>query len=115
LSGAFQFQFGCLFERADISGELCGQGFQAELRRAGGGLGPTSTVAAEGTLGDAAFEIFATVSTEIGMAVVRGSFDGRPLLLDASGDELASLRVVGAYAGPVALLGLVVGSLAHFL
>ena len=116
LTGRFHFRFGCLFEKAEIAGQLCGQGLGAEVRRAGGGLGPTSTVVAEGTLGEASFEIFATVSTEIDIAKVRGSFDGRPVLLDASRDELSgSVRIAGAYDGPVPLLALVVGSLAHFL
>jgi hypothetical protein len=90
LSGSFQFRFGCLFEQADVRGELCGQGLRAEVRRAGGGLGPTSTVVAEETLGEAAFEIFATVSTEIDIANVRGSFDRRPVLLDPAREELSA-------------------------
>jgi len=103
-------------ERAEVSGDLCGQGLRAEVSAADGGLGSTSAVVAEGTVGEAAFELFAALSDDLYRAVVRGSVGGRPVSLDATRDgPLAPVWVVGAYSGPPPLLGLVVGALAYFL
>ena len=96
LRGSFQLGPGYLLQRADISGELCGQDLRAEVYRAGGGLGSTDTVVAEGALGQAGFQLFATISDDLSKALVRGSFDGQPVLLDATRDEpSSSVRVIG--------------------
>ena len=86
------------------------------MYRAGGGLGSTDTVVAEGALGQAGFQLFATISDDLSKALVRGSFDGQPVLLDATRDEpSSSVRVVGAFMAPPPMVALVAGALAHFL
>ena len=116
LKGSLQLSSGYLLQRADISGELCGQDLRAQVYRAGGGLGSTDTVVAEGSLGQAGFQLFATISDDLRKALVRGSFDGQPVRLDATRDEPSpSVRVIGAFMAPPSMVALVAGALAHFL
>jgi hypothetical protein len=83
---------------------------------ADGGLGTTSAVVAEGTLGEAPFELFAALSDDGKRAIVRGSVGGQPVSLDATGDDpAASVCIVGTYIGEPALLALVLGVIIHFL
>jgi ATP-dependent Clp protease ATP-binding subunit ClpC len=104
------------FERAGVSGDLCGQSLRAEVSAADGGLGTTSAVVAEGTLGEAPFELFAALSDDGKRAIVRGSVGGQPVSLDATGvDPAASVCIVGTYIGEPALLALVLGVIIHFL
>lgn len=115
LKGYFQLSPRYWFEQAEILGDLCGQGLRAEVSAAAGGLGSTSTVVAEGTLGEDTFELFAALSGDSARALVRGSFGGRPVSLDATRDEPSAVRIVGEYAGPLPLLALTVGTVAYFL
>jgi hypothetical protein len=103
------------FEQAEIIGDLCGQGLRAEVSAAEGGLGSTSTVVAEGTLGEETFELFAALSGDLTRAVVRGAFAGRPVSLDVTHHEPAAVRIVGDYVGPLPLLALMVGTVLYFL
>lgn len=112
----FEFGAGQLFERADISGSLGGQTLQAQVQRAAGGLDSLRTVVGEGILGGSPFEFFVTISWDSSSAMVRGSFDGQLMLLDADREERSGLvRVVGSWTGPAPLLALLVTSLLYFL
>jgi hypothetical protein len=116
LNGDVQLGHQLSFERAGMTGDLGGQGLQAEFNPADGGLGMTSAVVAEGSLGETPFELFAALSDDWKRAVVRGSVGGHPVLLDATRDDpAASVRVVGAYFGQPALLALLLGVVIHFL
>jgi hypothetical protein len=116
LKGYFRLGPDYLFQEAEVIGDLCGQGFRAEVSAAEGGLGSTSTVVAEGTLGEEPFELFGAVSGDSARAVVRGSLGGRPVSLDATRHRPSErLRIVGDYSGPPPLLGLIVGTVAYFL
>jgi hypothetical protein len=115
LKGYFRLGPDHIFQEAEVIGDLCGQGFRAEVSAAEGGLGSTSTVVAGGTLGEEPFELFAAVSGDLTRAVVRGSLGGRPVSLDATHDRPSGrLRVVGDYLGPLPLLGLIVGTVVYF-
>ena len=115
LKGYFQRGSHYLFEQAEIIGDLCGQLLRVEVSAAEGGLGSTGTVVAEGTLGEETFELFAALSGDLTRAVVRGSFGGRPVSLDVTRNRPAAARIVGHYAGPPALLALMVGTVVYFV
>ena len=115
LEGSFLLGPRYLLEEADISGDLCGQQLRAKVSAADGGLGATSTVIAEGNLDEEPFELFASLSDDLARVVVRGSFGGRSVSLDATAEEPSAVRVVGGFRGPLPLLALIVNVLVHFL
>jgi hypothetical protein len=116
LKGDFQLGPHQSFERAELSGDLGGQSLRAEVSAADGGLGTTSAVVAEGTVGETPFEFFVAFSDDLKRALVRGSVGGRPVSLDATRDDPAGqVRIIGAYFGEPPLLVLVVGAVIHFL
>jgi hypothetical protein len=115
LRGYFRLGPRYLAEQADIDGELCGNSLRATVSAADGGLGSTSAVVAEGTLGEEPFELFSALSDDLTKAVVRGSLGGRTVALDATRQEPAEVRIVGEYAGPLPLLAVIVGVVVHFL
>ena len=103
-------------ERAVLSGELGGQDVRAEITAADGGLGTTSAVVAEGTLGATAFELFVAFSDDSKSAVVRGSIGGTPVSLDATrSDPATSVVIIGSYSGEPPLLALLLGAVVRFL
>jgi hypothetical protein len=103
-------------ERAVLSGELGGQDVRAEITAADGGLGTTSAVVAEGTLGATAFELFVAFSDDSKSAVVRGSIGGTPVSLDATrSDPAPSVVIIGSYSGEPPLLALLLGAVVRFL
>jgi hypothetical protein len=105
-----------LFERAEVGGELCGHPVRAQLSAASGGLGSTSTVVAQGTVGDSGFQLFGSLSADLSRAIVRGSVGGAPVFIDATReDPFAPVRVIGAFSGPPALLALLVGAVVCLL
>ncbi len=115
LRGYFQLGPRYLAEQADVDGELCGDSLRATISAADGGLGSTSAVVAEGTLGEEPFELFSALSDDLTKAVVRGSFGGRTVALDATRQEATEVLVVGEYTGPLPLLAVIVGVVVHFL
>jgi hypothetical protein len=120
LRGYFHLGLRYLADQTDIDGELCGNSLRATVSAADGGLGSTSAVVAEGTLGEEAFELFSALSDDLTKAVVRGSFGGRTVALDATRQEPAEVRpaevrIVGEYAGPLPFLAVIVGVVVHFL
>jgi hypothetical protein len=115
LDGVFLLGPRYLLEEADIAGDLCGHSFRAKVSTADGGIGATSTVVAEGNLGEQPFELFASLSDDFARALVRGSLGGHAVWLDATSEEPSAVRVVGGYSGPLPLLALIVNVLVHFL
>ena len=111
LSGPFVHEEEGFFDFAEVSGRVATLAVQARIERADGGLS-TSTVYAEGTLGAVPFVLWATQGGDLRQTVVRGTVDGRPLELIATRGE--QLRITGNFAGPDALLLLIVGSVAYF-
>ena len=107
---------GYFFDRAELVGELGGLAVDVTVERAEGGLGSTSTVVARGTVGGAGLELFASVRGDLTRAIVRGTFDGQRVGLDATRDpDPATCSMTGAFAGPVALVTLVAGVVLAFL
>ena len=116
LNGDFRLAPSYFFEEADIAGDLGEAPFRAVVSAADGGLGSTDVVVAEGTVGEAPFQLFAALSGDLTKAAVRGSVDGRPVSLDASRDEPSGpVKVCGSYSGPPGLLASMVGALSYFL
>ncbi len=70
--GSFSLGPRYLLEEADISGDLGGHNLRAKVTSADGGTGATSTVVAEGKLGEEPFELFASLSNGLD----QGSCDG---------------------------------------
>ena len=68
-------------------------------------LGATSTVIAEGNLDEEPFELFASLSDDLARVVVRGSFGGRSVSLDATAEEPSAVRVVGEFSGTASPTG----------
>jgi Clp amino terminal domain, pathogenicity island component len=116
LKGDFQLSPDQTLERAGLVGQLGGQNILAEVSAADGGLGTTSAVVAEGTLGETPFELFAAFSDDSKRAVVRGLLDGRAISLDATrSDPATSVHIVGSYFGEPPLLALLLGVVVRFL
>ena len=80
-----------------------------------GDPGPADTVVAEGSLGQAGFQLFATISDDLRKALVRGSFDGQPVRLGHPGRAVPLRACIGAFMAPPSMVALVAGALAHFL
>ena len=116
LEGEFRLSADRSLEGARLAGDLGGQDIGGEVSPADGGLGATSAVVAEGTLGGAPFELFAAFSDDSKKAVVRGSIGGWPVAIDANrAGPTAPARIVGSYSGEPALLVLVLAVAVRFL
>jgi hypothetical protein len=116
LEGEFRLSADRSLEGARLAGDLGGQDIGGEVSPADGGLGATSAVVAEGTLGGAPFELFAAFSDDSKKAVVRGSIAGWPVAIDAKrAGPTAPARIVGSYSGEPALLVLVLAVAVRFL
>ncbi len=113
--GRFHLDPGFFFDRAHITGALGARPVELDVTAAEGGLGSTNTVVIDGTVGETAFDLSAALSGDLTRAKVRGTVGDRPVRLDASKVEPATVRIVGAYEGPSALLAVIVGSLVYFL
>jgi hypothetical protein len=115
LKGDFQLSPDQSFERAGLSGDLGGQSLRAEVSAADGGLGTTSAVVVEGSVGQTPSELFVAVSEDSKRAVVRGSLGGRAVSLDATrADPATSVRIVGSCSGEPPLLVLLLGLIVAF-
>jgi ATP-dependent Clp protease ATP-binding subunit ClpC len=114
LKGDYQLGPDQSFERAGLSGDFGGESLRAEVSAADGGLGTTSAVVAEGSVGDGPIELFVAFSEDSKMANLRGSLGGQAVSLDATRAE-TSLLIVGSYSGEPPLLALLLGVLVNFL
>jgi hypothetical protein len=67
-------------------------------------------------LGGGTFSVFASVTTDHTRGAVRGSVEGRPLVLDGRqtpGGPGSTLTVTGAFEGSTAVLLVAIGTLLH--
>ncbi len=116
LKGDFHLSPNYFFEQADVAGVFGETAFRAAVSAADGGLGSTDAIVAEGTAGAAPFEPFATRAADRTRAVVRGSFDGQAVSLDASGGRPSgTVKLFGSFSGTPVLLILIIGVVAYFL
>lgn len=118
LHATFHLEPGYFLAHGTITGHVGAQSLDATIETASGGLGSTSTVAVDGTLGSTQFTIYAAVDGPRTSGRLRGTVAGRPIRIDAarSGQpDREQTRLTGSYQGPPALLALAVGALLHFI
>jgi hypothetical protein len=116
LRATFHFQPATWLHHGDVVGNLAGSPLRAHVEPADGGFDSPATVAIDGVLGMGTFSAFASVAADRTRGAVRGSVDGRPLVLDTGqvmGIRGSTLRVTGAFEGPPAVLLLAIGTLLH--
>lgn len=117
LRATFRLAPATWLHHGDVVGNLAGCPLRAHVEPADGGFDSPATVAVDGVLGGGTFSVFASVAADHTRGAVRGSVEGRPLVLDArqmiEAPE-AGLRVTGAFEGSTAVLLLAIGTLLHF-
>jgi hypothetical protein len=118
LHATFHLEPGHFFDRGAITGHIGAEALNATVGTASGGLGSTSTVAVDGTLGSTEFTIYAAIDGPLTRAKIRGAVAGNAIRIDAArtrqpDDE--QTRLTGSYQGPPALLALAAGALLHFI
>jgi hypothetical protein len=109
---------GYFFDHGTITGHIGALALDAAVETASGGLGSTSTVAVDGTLGSTHYTIYAAIDGSLTAAKIRGSVAGTPIRIDAARIRQPSggqTRLTGSYEGPPVLLALVAGALLHFM
>jgi len=85
--------------------------------RASDGFDTTSTVAADGTFGDAEFTLYGAVNASLSKALVAGTVDGQPVhvTFEVRRDRNRTVVIEGTWHGPPPLLTLAVGSALYFV
>ena len=114
LRGVFRRTTDYWLDGALIEGTLAGEELTASIERASGGYGSTDTIAANGTLGKQAFEIFAAMGGSLERARVRGSYDGRAVHLDLTTTGQADATITGSCPAPPPFALLLIASLRYF-
>jgi len=114
ISGPFVQEDEGFFDFADVRGRVGPDDLEVRIERADGGLS-TSTLYADGTIGAVSFALWATQGGDMRQTIVHGTVGGRPVeLIGTRGDYAEHLQIRGNYAGPDALLLLIVGGTAYF-
>jgi hypothetical protein len=118
LHATFHLEPGYFLHHGAITGHIGAEALDATVETASGGLGSTSTVAVDGTLGSTDFTIYAAIDGPLTSGQIRGTVAGNSIRIDAArtrqpeGDQT---RLTGSYQGPPALLALAAGALLHFI
>jgi hypothetical protein len=118
LHATFHLEPGYFFDHGTITGHVGAEALDATVETASGGLGSTSTVAVDGTLGGTEFTIYAAIDGPLASGQIRGTVAGIPIRLDAARTRQPDgekTRLTGSYQGPPALLALAAGALLHFI
>lgn len=118
LHATFHLEPGYFFDHGTITGHIGAEALNATVETASGGLGSTSTIAVDGTLGSTEYTIYAAIDGPLTSGQIRGTVAGNLIRIDAArtrGPEGEQTRLTGSYQGPPALLGLVAGALLHFI
>ena len=118
LHAAFHLEPGYFFDHGTITGHIGADYLEATVETASGGLGSTSTVAVDGTLGSTEFTIYAALDGSLTSGRLRGTVAGNSIRIDAARTrrpEREQTRLTGSYQGPPALLALAAGALLHFI
>ena len=118
LHATFHLEPGYYFDHGTITGHIGAEDLHATVETASGGLGSTSTVAVDGTLGSTEFTIYAAIDGSLSYAQLRGTVAGSPIRINAARTrqpEGEQTRLTGRYQGPPALLALAAGALLHFI
>jgi len=120
LQGTFHLEPDYFFHHGTIIGHIGTEALDATVEAAAppGGMGSSSTIAADGTLGSTEFTIYATIDGPLTSGKLRGTVAGTPIRIDAArtrGPGGEQTRLTGTYQGPLALLALTAGALLHFI
>jgi hypothetical protein len=118
LDATFHLEPGCFFDHGTITGHIGAEDLHATAETASGGLGSTSTVAVDGTLGTKEFTIYAAIDGSLTCGRIRGTVAGNAIRIDAARTrqpDREQTRLTGSYQGPPALLALAAGALLHFI
>jgi hypothetical protein len=118
LHATFHLEPGYFFGHGTITGHIGADDLHATVETASGGLGSTSTVAVDGTLGSTEFTIYAAIDGSLTCGQIRGTVAGNAIRIDAARTrqpEREQTRLTGSYQGPPALLALAAGALLHFI
>jgi hypothetical protein len=118
LHATFHLEPGYFFDHGTITGHVGAEALGATVETASGGLGSTSTVAVDGTLGGTEFTIYAAIDGPLTFGQIRGTVAGTPIRIDAARTRQPDgerTRFTGSYQGPPALLALAAGALLHFI
>ncbi len=118
LHATFHLEPGYFFDHGTITGHIGAEALDASVERVSGGLGSTSTVAVDGTLGSIKYTIYAAIDGPLTSAKIRGTVAGIPVRVDAARTRQPhgeQTRLTGNYQGPPALLALAAGALLHFI
>jgi hypothetical protein len=117
LHATFHLEPGYFFHHGTIAGHIGAEALDATVETASGGLGNTSTVAVDGTLGSTEYTIYAAIDGPLTSGQLRGTVAGNSIRIDAarSQPDGEQARLTGSYQGPLGLLALAVGALLHFI
>jgi hypothetical protein len=118
LHATFHLEPGYFFDHGTITGHIGAEALDATVETASGGLGSTSTVAVDGTLGSTEYTLYAAIDGPLTSGQIRGTVAGNSIRIDAARTrqpEGEQTRLTGSYQGPPALLALAAGALLHFI
>jgi hypothetical protein len=115
LRGVFRLAPGYWFDRASVQGTLAGVELTASIERASGGFGGSSTVVANGRHGEQGFEVFGSVNGTLDHGILRGTYRGQPIHLDARRTESGDTRISGTCPSPTSFAVLLIASLIFFV
>ena len=113
--GAFTLTPGFWFSKAVIRGTIAGIELEATVQPASGAFGRSSTVVANGTLGDESFEVYAAVDGGLERGVIRGTYGDRPVHLDAHSENHSETAIAGRSSAPPWFTVLITASLLFFV
>jgi len=112
LAGQFQHASNFLFQSGSVSGSFGGSAVEAQVTSAPGES--SSSVNVQGSFAGTPFSLYATLAGDLTSGYVQGTVGGKAFKVNA--DVRAKVvEVTGTFAGPPALLGIILGSLLYFL
>ena len=112
LAGQFQHTSNVLFQSGSVSGSCGGSAVAAQVTSAPGES--SSSVNAQGSFAGTPFSLYATLAGDLTSGYVQGMVGGKAFKVNAD-VRTKVVDVTGTFAGPPALLGIIVGSLLYFL
>jgi len=112
LAGQFQHASNFLLQSGSVSGLFGGSTVAAQVTSAPGES--SSSVNVQGSFAGTPFSLYATLAGDLTSGYVQGTVGGKAFKVNA--DVRAKVvEVTGTFAGPPALLGIILGSLLYFL
>jgi hypothetical protein len=112
LAGQFHHASNFLFQSGSVSGSFGGSTVEAQVTSAPGES--SSSVNVQGAFAGTPFALYATLAGDLTSGYVKGTVGGRAFKVNADVTSKV-VEVTGTFAGPPALLGIIVGSLLYFL